>query len=86
MASGGVWRTTTWGNTFTPVFDKQGSFSIGCVAIDPNDPGAVYLQGGVAISLGPPVTRLGLAGTRIVTQATKSITGVTGTEVLSAGR
>ncbi len=45
-ASGGVWRTTTWGNTFTPVFDKQGSFSIGCVAIDPNDPLTIWVGTG----------------------------------------
>ncbi len=48
------------------------------VAIDPNDRGAVYLQGGIAVSLGPPITRFGLTGTRIATQTTKSVTGVTG--------
>src|SRR5262245_18353943 len=37
-ASGGVWRTTVWGITFTPVFDSQPSFSIGCVTVDPKDP------------------------------------------------
>src|SRR5258706_8062181 len=34
-ASGGVWKTVNAGTTWTPVFDSQGSFSIGCVAIDP---------------------------------------------------
>jgi len=46
VASGGVWRTTTWGSTFTPVFDEQGSFSIGCVTIDPNDPLTVWVGTG----------------------------------------
>ena len=36
-ASSGVWKTTNAGTTFTPVFDDQGSFSTGCVTIDPND-------------------------------------------------
>ena len=36
-SSGGVWKTTNAGVTFTPIFDNYGSYSIGCVAIDPND-------------------------------------------------
>jgi photosystem II stability/assembly factor-like uncharacterized protein len=46
VASGGVWRTTTWGASFTPVFDEQGSFSIGCLAIDPNDPLTIWVGTG----------------------------------------
>ncbi|RPJ37416.1 MAG: hypothetical protein EHM27_13240, partial [Deltaproteobacteria bacterium] len=34
-ASGGVWKTVNAGTTFTPVFDAEGSHSIGCVTIDP---------------------------------------------------
>ena len=30
-ASGGVWRTTNDGTSWTPVFDTQGSYSIGTV-------------------------------------------------------
>src|SRR5262245_846269 len=30
--SGGVWRTTNAGTTWTPVFDREGSYSIGAVA------------------------------------------------------
>lgn len=45
-ASGGVWRTTNGGTTFSPVFDGQGSYSIGCVAIDPNDPLTVWVGTG----------------------------------------
>lgn len=36
-ASGGLWKTTNAGTTFTPVFDDQPSFSIGCVTIHPHD-------------------------------------------------
>ena len=35
-ASGGVWKTKNWGNTFKPIFDSQGSYSIGCVTMDSN--------------------------------------------------
>jgi len=37
-ASGGVWRTTNDGTSWTPVFDTQGSYSIGTVVIDPRNP------------------------------------------------
>src|SRR5262245_5988569 len=33
-ASGGVWKTTNGGASFQPVFDAQGSFSIGWVTVD----------------------------------------------------
>ncbi|HZT79188.1 MAG TPA: hypothetical protein VFA26_03130, partial [Gemmataceae bacterium] len=31
VASGGVWKTTNAGTSWTPVFDSEGSYSIGCV-------------------------------------------------------
>ncbi len=45
-ASGGVWKTTNAGTTWTPVFDSQGSYSIGCVTVDPNDPHTVWVGTG----------------------------------------
>jgi photosystem II stability/assembly factor-like uncharacterized protein len=45
-ASGGVWKTTNNGATFTPVFDNQGSYSIGAVALDPKDPAVVWVGTG----------------------------------------
>src|SRR6185503_12434252 len=33
-ASGGVWKTANGGATWQPVFDTQGSFSIGWVTLD----------------------------------------------------
>jgi photosystem II stability/assembly factor-like uncharacterized protein len=45
-ASGGVWKTTTWGAGWTPLFDSQGSYSIGCVALDPKDPLVVWVGSG----------------------------------------
>ncbi len=43
---GGVWKTTTNGTSWTPVFDGEGSFSIGCITIDPNDPLVVWVGSG----------------------------------------
>jgi photosystem II stability/assembly factor-like uncharacterized protein len=45
-AGGGVWKTTNAGTTFTPLFDDQGSFSIGCVTVDPNDSLTVWVGSG----------------------------------------
>jgi len=44
--SGGVWKTTNSGTTWTPVFDKQGSYSIGCLRMDPNNPATVWVGTG----------------------------------------
>ena len=44
--SGGVWKTTNAGTTFTPIFDDQKSFSIGCVTIDPHDSLVVWVGSG----------------------------------------
>jgi photosystem II stability/assembly factor-like uncharacterized protein len=35
-ASGGVWKTENAGTTWRPIFDAYNSYSIGCVAVDPN--------------------------------------------------
>ena len=46
VASGGVWRSENGGTTWEPVFDSEGSYSIGCVTIDPNDPNVVWVGTG----------------------------------------
>jgi photosystem II stability/assembly factor-like uncharacterized protein len=45
-ASGGLWKTTNAGTTFTPVFDDQPSFSIGCVTIDPRESLTIWVGSG----------------------------------------
>lgn len=45
-ASGGVWKTTNAGTTFTPIFDGQGSYSIGCITLDPTNPNVVWVGTG----------------------------------------
>ena len=46
VASGGVWKTVNDGTTWTPVFDKEKSYSIGWVTLDPNDASAVWVGSG----------------------------------------
>ena len=46
VASGGVWKTSNAGTTWTPVFDEQGAYSIGCVTMDPHNPHAVWVGTG----------------------------------------
>src|ERR1035441_7063870 len=45
-ASGGLWKTTNRGITFQPVFDDGGSYSLGCVTIDPKNSDVVWLGTG----------------------------------------
>ncbi len=46
VSSGGVWKTTNAGTTFKPIFDKKGSYSIGCVTLDPRNPHVVWVGTG----------------------------------------
>ena len=46
VASGGVWRTDNDGTTWKPVFEHEGSYSIGTVVIDPNHPNVVWVGTG----------------------------------------
>lgn len=46
VASGGVWKTVNAGTTWKPVFDGEGSFSIGTVAFDPNNPNIAWVGTG----------------------------------------
>ncbi|MEN0007034.1 MAG: glycosyl hydrolase, partial [Bacteroidota bacterium] len=45
-ASGGVWKTTNAGTTYQPIFDSQGSYSIGCITLDPNNPNTIWVGTG----------------------------------------
>ncbi len=45
-ASGGLWKTTNGGITWTPIFDRQGTISIGDIAIDPRNPDVIWVGTG----------------------------------------
>ena len=45
-ASGGLWKTVNHGLQFTPIFDEGGSYSLGCVTIDPKNTDVIWLGTG----------------------------------------
>lgn len=45
-SSGGVWKTVNHGTTYTPIFDQQNSYSIGCISLDPQQPSTVWVGSG----------------------------------------
>jgi photosystem II stability/assembly factor-like uncharacterized protein len=46
VASGGLWKTINHGTTFTPIFDSQAVYSIGCLAMDPNNSNVLWVGTG----------------------------------------
>lgn len=45
-SAGGVWKTSNHGVTYQPIFDGQGSYSIGCVTLAPTNPSVVWVGSG----------------------------------------
>ncbi|MCX7554877.1 hypothetical protein OS175_13435 [Marinicella sp. S1101] len=50
VGSGGLWKTTNRGTTWTPIFDSQKSYSIGTVSIDPNNSDVIWVGTGENVS------------------------------------
>lgn len=48
--SGGVWKTSNAGVTWTPLFDEQPSYSIGEITLDPTNPEVVWVGTGENVS------------------------------------
>ncbi|MEM8507322.1 MAG: glycosyl hydrolase [Bacteroidota bacterium] len=46
VGSGNVWKTVNAGTTWEPIFDKEKSYSIGCITIDPNNPHTIWVGTG----------------------------------------
>jgi photosystem II stability/assembly factor-like uncharacterized protein len=44
--AGGVWKTTSAGLSWTPIFDHESNPSIGAIAIAPSDPNVIYVGTG----------------------------------------
>lgn len=45
-ASGGLWKTTNGGITWQPIFERQGTISIGDVALEPGNPDVIWVGTG----------------------------------------
>lgn len=50
VGSGGVWKTDNGGTTWTPIFDDEDAYSIGCITLDPNDPDTIWVGTGENVS------------------------------------
>lgn len=46
VVNGGVWKTTDYGRTWTPIFDDQATGSVGAIAVAPSDPNVIYVGSG----------------------------------------
>ncbi len=46
VGSGGIWKTENSGTTWQPLFDKEDSYSTGCITIDPTNPHTVWVGTG----------------------------------------
>src|SRR6185503_15993213 len=46
QVNGGVWKTTDYGRTWTPIFDDQPTGSVGSIAVALSDPNVVYVGSG----------------------------------------
>ncbi len=46
VGSGGVWKSVNAGTTWTPIFDGESAYSIGCITIDPSNPNVVWVGTG----------------------------------------
>src|SRR3989454_9849661 len=48
--NGGVWKTSDFGRTWTPIFDDQPTGSIGSIAVAPSDHNIVYVGSGEGLA------------------------------------
>jgi photosystem II stability/assembly factor-like uncharacterized protein len=47
--NGGIWRTTDYGASWEPLFDRESTGSIGAIAVAPSNPSILYVGSGAGI-------------------------------------
>lgn len=65
-ATGGVWKTTDGGASWTPLTDAQPSLVIGSLALDPANPDIIYAGTGEGSSCVPLVRRLAVTARSVM--------------------
>ena len=50
VGSGGVWKTKNGGTTWSPIFDDEDAYSIGCITLDPNNTETIWVGTGENVS------------------------------------
>ena len=48
--SGNLWKTQNAGTTWEPIFENQGSYSIGCITVDPRNRFTIWVGTGEAVA------------------------------------
>ena len=84
-ANGGVYKSTDFGTTWKPIFDKQVTLSIGDIEIDPNNDNIIYVGTGEPNTGGGSITYDG-NGIYKSTNAGKSWTSIGLTDVGTIGK
>ena len=57
---GGVWKSTDYGNSWDPIFDREPTSSIGAIAVSASDPDVVYVGTGEGIIRPDQATGMGM--------------------------
>lgn len=47
--NGGLWRSTDYGSTWVPLFDRESTGSIGAIGVSPSNPDVIYVGTGAGI-------------------------------------